>query len=241
SISGPNTVLDSIVAYVLKEFADELEGKTDFQQALNELIKRELNAHWRIIFNGNGYDESWIKEAEKRGLLNLHNLPEAMERYLDPKNIKMYTELGIYNKTEIESHYEIKLEKYCHVLNIEVQTMLEMINKDILPAAFRYMRDVSRTAIDMEKALPGINCSTEKKLLMKLSGLTDELAQNAEKLSQEHAQTVGSKDYMSEAKSYAQNVIPAMEKTRAVADQIESLLGEEYKPYPSYEDLLFLV
>ena len=241
SISGPNTVLDSIVAYVLKEFADELEGKTDFQQALNELIKRELNAHWRIIFNGNGYDESWIKEAEKRGLLNLHNLPEAMEHYLDPKNIKMYTELGIYNKTEIESHYEIKLEKYCHVLNIEVQTMLEMINKDILPAAFRYMRDVSRTAIDMEKALPGINCSTEKKLLMKLSGLTDELAQNAEKLSQEHARTIGSKDYMSEAKSYAQNVIPAMEKTRAVADQIESLLGEEYKPYPSYEDLLFLV
>ena len=226
---------------MLKGFADELEGKTDFQQALNELIKRELNAHWRIIFNGNGYDESWIKEAEKRGLLNLHNLPEAMERYLDPKNIKMYTELGIYNKTEIESHYEIKLEKYCHVLNIEVQTMLEMINKDILPSAFRYMRDVSRTAIDLEKALPGINCLTAKNLLMKLSGLTDELAQNAEKLSQEHARTIGSEDYMSEAKSYAQNVIPAMEKTRAVADQIESLLGEEYKPYPSYEDLLFLV
>ncbi len=241
SISGPNTVLNSIVAYVLKGFADELEGKKDFQQALNELIKRELNAHWRIIFNGNGYDESWIKEAEKRGLLNLHTLPEAMEHYLDPKNVKMFMDLGIYNKTEIESHYEIKLEKYCQVLNIEVQTMLEMINKDILPAAFRYMRDVSKTAIDLEAVLPGVKCTAEKNLLMTLSGLTDELAQNAENLCQKHIQTKECQDYMSEAKSYAQNVLPAMAETRAVADQIESLLGEDYKPYPSYEDLLFLV
>ncbi|MBO4319158.1 MAG: glutamine synthetase III [Treponema sp.] len=241
SISGPNTVLDAIVAYELKAFADELEGKPDFQKALNELIKRELNAHWRILFNGNGYDESWIKEAEKRGLLNLRTLPDAMEHYLDPKNIRMFTELGIYNQTEIESHYEIKLEKYCRVLNIEVQTMLEMINKDILPAAFKYMKDVSKTAINLEAVLPGIECTAEKDLLVKLNGLTNELAQDEEKLRQKHSKAIDCADYMSQAKSYAKNVIPLMEKTREIADQIESLLGEEYKPYPSYEDLLFRI
>ena len=241
SISGPNTVLDSIVAYELKVFADELESKKDFQKALNELIKRELNAHWRIIFNGNGYDESWIKEAEKRGLLNLRNLPEAMEHYLDPKNIRMFTELGIYNQTEIESHYEIKLEKYCHVLNIEVQTMLEMINKDILPASFRYIQAVSKTVTDLKTALPSAKCSAGTKLLQTLDDLTDELVMEREKLAKIHAETLKCGDHMSQAKSYAQKILPAMEKTRAVADQIEALLGEDYKPYPSYEDLLFLV
>ena len=241
SISGPNTVLNAIVAYTLKQFADELEGKSDFQNALNELIKRELNAHWRIIFNGNGYDESWITEAEKRGLLNLHNLPEAMEHYMDPKNVKMFTELGIYNKTEIESHYEIKLEKYCQVLNIEVQTMLEMINKDILPAAFKYMQAVSKTAIDLKAVVPGVKCTAETNLLQTLDGLTNELEQSAKDLCQKHIATKECSDYMSEANSYAQKVLPAMAETRAIADQIESLLGEEYKPYPSYEDLLFLV
>ena len=241
SISGPNTVLNGIVAYVLKEFADELEGKADLDKALNELIKRELNAHWRIIFNGNGYDESWVCEAEKRGLLNLRNLPEAMEHYLDPKNIKMYTELGIYNKTEIESHYEIKLEKYCQVLNIEVQTMLEMINKDILPASFKYMQAVSKTAIDLKTVVPSAKCSAESNLLQTLDGLTNELAVKADELCQKHIAAKQCADYMSEAMAYANVVLPAMAEARVVADQIESLLGEEYKPFPSYEDLLFCI
>ena len=241
SISGPNTVLDSIVAYVLKGFADELEGAADFDKTLGDLIKRELNAHWRIIFNGNGYDQSWVTEAEKRGLLNLRNLPEAMDHYLDPKNVKLFTELGIYNKTEIESHYEIKLEKYCQVLNIEVQTMLEMINKDILPASFKYMQAVSKTAIDLKSVVPDAKCKAETSLLKTLDVLTDELAVKTDELNQKHLAAKQCSDYMSEAKAYANSVLPAMAEARAVADQIESLLGEEYKPFPSYEDLLFRI
>ncbi len=241
SISGPNTVLDAIVAYVLKGFADELEGAADFDKTLGDLIKRELNAHWRIIFNGNGYDASWVTEAEKRGLLNLRNLPEAMEHYMDPKNIKMFMELGIYNKTEIESHYEIKLEKYCQVLNIEVQTMLEMINKDILPASFKYMQAVSKTAIDLKSVVPDAKCKAETSLLKTLDVLTDELAAKTDELNQKHLAAKQCSDYMSEAKAYANTVLPAMAEARAVADQIESLLGEEYKPFPSYEDLLFRI
>ena len=241
SISGPNTVLDGIVAYTLKKFADELEPAKNFDEALQVLVKRELNAHWRIIFNGNGYDPSWISEAESRGLMNLKNLPEAMEHYMDPKNIKLFTELGIYTKKEIESHYEIKLEKYCQVLNIEVQTMLEMLNKDILPAAFKYMRDVSKTVSNLKSVVPGAKCGAETELLKKLDGLVDELAEKTEELNRKHLETKQAADYMSEAKAYANVVIPAMAETRAVADQIEVLLGEDYKPFPSYEDLLFRI
>ena len=135
SISGPNTTLNSILAYALKEYADELEKAVDFEKELQNLIKREITAHWRIVFDGNGYDEAWITEAEKRGLLNLKTLPDAMEQYLKPKNVRLYTEMGIYTEPEMESHYDIKLEKYCGILNIEVETMLEMIHKDILPAS----------------------------------------------------------------------------------------------------------
>ena len=241
SISGPNTVLNGIVAYTLKKFADELEPAKNFDEALQVLVKRELNAHWRIIFNGNGYDPSWISEAESRGLLNLKNLPEAMEHYMDPKNVKMFTELGIYSQKEIESHYEIKLEKYCQVLNIEVQTMLEMLNKDILPAAFRYMRDVSKTVSNLKSVVPSAKCGAETELLKKLDGLVDELAEKTEELNRKHLETKQAADFMSEAKSYADVVIPAMAETRAIADQIEVLLGEDYKPFPSYEDLLFRI
>lgn len=241
SVSGPNTVLNSIVAYTLKAFADELEGAADFDSALQTLVKRELSAHWRIIFNGNGYDASWVAEAESRGLLNLRNLPEAMDHFMDPKNIKLYTDLGIYTKKEIESHYEVKLEKYCQVLNIEVQTMLEMVNKDILPATFKYIQAVSKTVIDLKAVVPGAKATAEVELLQKLDGLANELSEKVAVLSKKHLEAKQSADNMTEAKAYANSVLPAMAETRAVADQIEVLLGEEYKPFPSYEDLLFRV
>ena len=241
SISGPNTTLDAIVAYTLKGFADELEGASDFQSALQSLIKREITAHWRIVFNGNGYDASWVQEAEKRGLLNLKTTPDAVEHYLDAKNIKLFTEMGVYTKTEMESHYEIKLEKYAQVLNIEVETMLEMINKDILPAAFRYMRRVSKTVIDLKNVVPGAKASAEVALLTKLDCLVNELATKAEELSKKHLAAKGESDVMAVAHAYVDSVIPAMAVTRAIADEIEPLVGENYKPYPSYEDLLFKV
>lgn len=241
SISGPNTTLNSVLAYALKQYADELEKAQDFEKELRNLIKREITAHWKIVFDGNGYDSSWIEEARKRGLLNLKTLPEAMAHYLDEKNVRLYTELGVYTKPEMESHYGIKLEKYCGILNIEVETMLEMINKDILPCTFKYMHEIAKTVLDVKTAIPSAKCSAETSLLEKLSALADELAKKSEDLAKKHIAAKQLKDNMAISMEYVQKVIPAMVEARAIADEIEPLLGEEYKPYPSYEDLLFSV
>ena len=241
SIATPNTTLDAIVADVLKKFADELEGAADFEKSLNELIVREVKAHWRIVFNGNGYDESWKAEAKKRGLLELRTTPDAVEHYLDEKNVKLFTEMGVYTKEEMEAHYDIKLEKYCQLLNIEVNTMEEMVNKDILPAVYKYMSAVSKTVIDLKAVVPGAKAKAESSVLAKLDTLTDSLVAKAEALAEVHAAAKENTDKLAEAKAYAQKVVPAMAEVRAVYDEIEPLLGEEYKPFPCYEDLLFRV
>ncbi len=241
SIAGPNTILNGIVGYTLKEFADELEKATNFEDALNKLIEREVKAHWRIVFNGNGYDESWRKEAAKRGLLELKTTPDAMEHYLDEKNVKLFTETGIYTKEEMESHFEVKLEKYSQVLNIEVETMLEMINKDILPAAFNYLNNVAETANKVKSVYSKAKCTAETRLIEKLDGLADELAVKAEELAETHLKVKQLEGAMKVAKAYAEKVLPLMAETRAVADEIEPLLGEGFKPYPCYEDLLYRV
>lgn len=241
SLAGPNTTLNAIVAETLKVFADELEGAKDFEKSLNTLIEREVKAHWRIVFNGNGYDESWKKEAAKRGLLELRTTPDAVAHYLDEKNVKLFTNTGVYTKEEMESHYEIKLEKYAQLLNIEVETMLEMINKDILPAAYKYIAAVSRTVVNLRAVVPSAKAAAESALLTKLDALTGDLAAKTESLAKIHLAAKASGDVMAVAKAYADNVIPAMAEARAVADEIEPLLGEEYKPFPCYEDLLYRV
>ena len=241
SIAGPNTALNAIVAYTLKQFADELEGAKDFENALNTLISREVKAHWRIVFNGNGYDDSWRQEAKKRGLMELKTTPDAMEHYLDQKNIKLYTEMGVYTKEEMESHFEVKLEKYSQILNIEVETMLEMINKDILPASFDYMNKVGETAAKVKSIVSTAKCTAEANLLKKLDGLSDELAAKAEELANAHLAVKQLSGAMEVAKAYAEKILPLMAETRAVADEIEPLLGEGFKPYPCYEDLLYRV
>ncbi len=241
SIAGPNTILNGIVGYTLKAFADELEKATNLEDALNKLIEREVKAHWRIVFNGNGYDESWRKEAAKRGLLELKTTPDAMEHYLDEKNVKLFTETGIYTKEEMESHFEVKLEKYSQVLNIEVETMLEMINKDILPAAFKYLNNVAETANKVKSVYSKAKCTAETRLIEKLDGLADELAVKAEELAETHLKVKQLEGAMKVAKAYAEKVLPLMAETRAVADEIEPLLGEGFKPYPCYEDLLYRV
>lgn len=241
SISGPMTTLNAIVADVLKEYADRLEGAKDFNQALQELIKNEITDHWKIIFNGNGYGDDWVSEAKKRGLLNLRNLPEAVAEYLKPKNVKLYTETGIYTEAEMKSHYEVKLEKYCQVLNIEVGTMLEMVNKNIMPSVLGYMDSIAKTVVSVKNALPLAKCGAGILLLEKLDTLADSLSAETASLSEKHAAAIANGDYMLRAKAYADSVIPAMEKVRAVTDAIEPLLAEAYKPFPSYEDLLFSV
>ena len=239
SISGPNTILNAILANTLCDFADELEKSKDFSTDLQKLIKREITAHWRILFNGNGYGKEWIEEAEKRGLKNYRTTPKAIEHYIDEKNIKLFTRMGIYTPEEMKSHYDIKLEKYCQVINIEVNTMLEMVHKDIVPAAFKYMNLLADTEFKMQRVFS--LCDAGLKLMGRLNTLINDLSNKANKLAEEHEKTDKITDLMKRAHSYAKVILPAMETVRAVADQIEPLLGEEYKPFPSYEDLLYSV
>ncbi len=240
SISGPNTTLNAILADTLRKFADELENSPDFEKDLQTLIKREITGHWRILFNGNGYDSSWTQEAERRGLKNYPTLPDAMEHYLDRKNIDLFVNAGIYSEIEMHTHFEVKLEKYCQVLNIEVETMLEMINKDILPAAFRYMKMLSESVCSMKSAV-GITCAAESGLLKKLSAMADELEAKTEELSSKHLAAKQLTTMQERASFYAKTVIPAMSEVRAAADRMEPLIAEEFRPFPSYEDLLFSV
>ena len=239
SISGPNTILNAILADTLRAFADELEKSENFPSDLDKLIKREITAHWRILFNGNGYGEEWIKEAEERGLKNYRTTPKAIEHYLDQKNIDLFTRMGIYTPEEMKSHYDIKLEKYCQVLNIEANTMLEMVHKDIIPAAFKYMNVLADTEFKMQRVFN--LCDAGLKLMEKLNNLINELSNKADELAKKHEETKNIESLMQRAHAYAKVVIPAMEDVRKTADSIEVLLGEEYKPFPTYEDLLYSV
>ena len=239
SISGPNTIMNAILADSLRAFADELEQSKNFDEDLQKLIKREITAHWRILFNGNGYGQEWIEEAEKRGLKNYRTTPKAIEHYIDQKNIDLFTKLGIYTPEEMKSHYDIKLEKYCQVVNIESNTMLEMVHKDIIPAAFKYLNVLADTEFKMQRVMT--MCDAGLKLIEKLNTLVNDLSNEADALAAKHEETRAIADLMQRAHAYAKVVIPAMEEVRAIADQIEPLLGEEYKPFPSYEDLLYSV
>ena len=239
SISGPNTIMNAILADSLRAFADELEQSKNFDEDLQKLIKREITSHWRILFNGNGYGQEWIEEAERRGLKNYRTTPKAIEHYIDQKNIDLFTKLGIYTPEEMKSHYDIKLEKYCQVVNIESNTMLEMVHKDIIPAAFKYLNVLADTEFKMQRVMT--MCDAGLKLMEKLNTLVNDLSNKADALAAKHEETRAIADLMQRAHAYAKVVIPAMEEVRAIADQIEPLLGEEYKPFPSYEDLLYSV
>ncbi|WP_288516219.1 glutamine synthetase III [uncultured Treponema sp.] len=238
SISGPNTILNAILADSLSKFADELEKAENFDKELQNLIKREITAHWRILFNGNGYGEEWIKEAEKRGLKNFRTTPDAMAHYLDKKNIELFEQTGIYSEVEMKSHYDVKLEKYCQILNIEVGTMIEMVNKDIEPSALNFLNKLTDTYSKMPADLP---FEYGKNQIKKVSALLNELEQKKQKLDELHIQAQEKTELMEKAQDYAKKVLPAMEDLRSSGDLLEELLGQEYKPYPSYEDLLFSV
>ena len=238
SISGPNTILNAILADSLSKFADELEKAENFDKELQNLIKREITAHWRILFNGNGYGEEWIKEAEKRGLKNFRTTPDAMAHYLDKKNIELFEQTGIYSEVEMKSHYDVKLEKYCQILNIEVGTMIEMVNKDIEPSALNFLNKLTDTYSKMPADFP---FEYGKNQIKKVSALLNELEQKKQKLDELHIQAQEKTELMEKAQNYAKKILPAMEDLRSSGDLLEELLGQEYKPYPSYEDLLFSV
>lgn len=241
SISGPNIVLNTAVAEALRQYADRLEQADDFESALHALIKEEIKAHKRIIFNGNGYDDEWIREAEKRGLLNLKTTPDCLPYFLKEKNVKLFTEHKVFSEAEIRSRYEILMENYCKVLHIEAATMLEMAKRDILPAVSAYSEELARTTKTKKSVLPGADCTYEEKSLEKLSALSGAMFVKTDTLEEALAKAGGLEDVTEEAMYYKDSVIPAMAALRADADALETITAKKYWPYPSYGDLLFSV
>ena len=240
SISDPNMILNTIIAEELAQFAHILEGAEDFTKALNDLIKETISNHKRIIFNGNNYSEEWITEAESRGLLNLRSAVEALPYFISQKNVDLFTKHKIFTESEIHSRYEVLMETYYKTINIEALTMLDMVSKDILPAAVSYMKDLSETAVAKKALSPDLNCDLESSLLSHLSSLSGSLYKSAKKLEEDLLGVTG--DTAEEQGKYYRDVIFAdMQELRGFGDEIEALVGEKYLSYPTYGELLFSV
>ena len=240
SIACANIMLNAAMAETLKEFADRLEGVPDFESALHDLIKETIKAHKRIIFNGNGYDDAWIKEAtEKRGLLNLRTTPDALATVLEKKNVEMLTSLKIFSEAEIRSRYEICLENYCKTVNIEGLTMVDMVRKEILPAVEAYLGDLSGTVAAKTAAVPGLACKYEKDLISKLSKLADEISDAASSLDTTLIRLKAIPDVTDAAYVIRDVVLQKMAELRVVCDEAESITADKYWPFPTYGDLLF--
>ena len=240
SIACANIMLNAAMAETLKEFSDRLEGVSDFESALHDLIKETIKAHKRIIFNGNGYDDAWIKEAtEKRGLLNLRTTPDALATVLEKKNVEMLTSLKIFSEAEIRSRYEICLENYCKTVNIEGLTMVDMARKEILPAVEAYLGDLAGTVAAKTAAVPGLACKYEKDLISKLSKLADEISDAASSLDTTLIRLKAIPDVTDAAYVIRDVVLQKMAELRVVCDEAESITADKYWPFPTYGDLLF--
>ncbi len=239
SIACPNVILNTCVADVLSDFADQLEKADDFTAALKKLVKTTIREHKRIIFNGNNYSVEWVREAEKRGLLNLKATPDALAYYTSDKNVALFEKHGVLSKSELFSRYEIILENYCKQLHIEALTMLGMIRKEIIPAVCGYMRDLSTQALNKKQL--GIGIELESTLLKKLSALSEQLYEAAGELQKAADKEGGFSNIQEEANYYKDVVLDRMQKARAVSDELEPCVGEKYWPFPSYSDLLFSV
>lgn len=242
SIACANIMLNAAVAQSLKLYADELEQAEDFNAALHELIKRTIKAHKRIIFNGNGYDDTWIREAtEERGLLNLRTTPDAIPEILKPKNIEMLTTQRVYTEAELRSRYEIMLENYCKTVCIEAQTMSDMARKQILPAVAHYAADVARDASGKQALDPGIRCGYETKLVKKLTAAAESIDTRVDALDGAIARFKTLSDVTEGANFIRDEMLSRMTELRVAADEAETLTAESAWPFPTYGDLLFSV
>ncbi len=239
SIAGPNTVLNTAVAESLDDFATELETASDFNAAVHALIVRTLKEHKRIIFNGNGYDDAWIAEAEKRGLLNLRSTPECLPYLIRKENIALFEKYKIYTRSELHSRYEILLDNYSKVMNIEAETMLDMAQKEILPAVESYERELTETALAKKQLLPQAGRMVEERLVEKLSALSCSFYQKMDTLEAALVNAREQKDALALANYYHDVVFAAMQDMRVDADQLEATTAKKYWPYPTYSDLLF--
>ena len=241
SIACANIMLNTAVAESLRQFADELECASDFKATLNDLIRTTIRDHKRIIFNGNGYDEAWVKEAEKRGLLNLRTTPDCMPSLINRKNIDLLTSHRVYSEAELHSRYEILLSSYCKVTSIEALTMLDMARKQILPSVEEYIADIANTAVAKMTVSKSIDCSYEKNLLDRLSKLTSVIAARVDALEEAVMKVYDISDITKQSCAYRDSVIPRMNELRAAVDEAELITAEKYWPYPTYGDLLFSV
>ena len=243
SVANPNIILNTAVAESLRQFSEVLEGvpASELEATVHKLLKDTIAAHKRVIFNGNGYTDEWVEEAEKRGLYNLKSTPDAVPHFTDDKNVKLFTEHKIYTESELHSRVEIWLENYYKTINIESNTMSEMVQKDVLPAVFSYMEQLASTA-NLKKAVAAdISTSSEAALLTKLSDLSGKMMDGIAKLKADTADAAAKEDVLECSRAYQQVVLADMDELRAAADEAETLIPEALLPYPTYGKLLFSV
>lgn len=241
SVADPNIVLNTIVAEELKQFADALEQADDFNEAMNALVKKTISEHKRIIFNGNGYSDEWQTEAEKRGLLNLKSTVDALPSLTKEKNIQLFSSHKVYSEAEVISKYEILLENYSKIINIEALTMIDMVNKDYLPAISAYTVELSNTVISKKSVSEQISCEAETGLITRLSDLSAKIYSTVNHLSEIERKAAATDDAYTQARLYHDEVFATMNQLRDYVDAAEAITAEDYWPVPSYGDLIFRV
>ena len=243
SVANPNIILNTAVAECVHQFAEQLKDVPEdkMEDAIHELIKKTIIDHKRVIFNGNGYTDEWIEEAAKRGLFNLKSTPDALPQWIAEKNIELFTKYHIFTKEEIESRYEIWLESYSKILNIESNTMVEMVQKDFLPSVFTYIDKVAATAVAKKSVVSDVSTASEGKLIKELSQLADEISTGLETLKADTAKALATEDPLANAKAYQTVVLSDMDELRKSVDAAETLIPDALLPYPTYDKLLFSV
>ena len=243
SVANPNIILNTAVAECVHQFAEQLKNVPEdkMEDAIHELIKKTIIDHKRVIFNGNGYTDEWIEEATKRGLFNLKSTPDALPQWIADKNIELFTKYHIFTKEEIESRYEIWLESYSKILNIESNTMVEMVQKDFLPSVFTYIDKVAATAVAKKSVVSDVSTASEGKLIKELSQLADEISTGLETLKADTAKALATEDPLANAKAYQTVVLSDMDELRKSVDAAETLIPDALLPYPTYDKLLFSV
>ena len=239
SISDANVVTNTAVAEALKQYADILEAAPDFEVALHDLIRDTIKEHKRIIFNGNGYDDAWVAEAERRGLSNLRTTPDALKHFLDEKNVALFTSHRVLTEAEMKARHEIMLESYCKIVNIEALTMLDMAKKEILPAVTAYAGELAKAAAAKRSVLAGVDCTYEEAAISSLSDLSAKLYKETLALSDALAEAAKAAGPVAAADCYKNGVIGAMAALRATADSLETITAASYWPFPTYGELLF--
>lgn len=241
SISDPNVVLNTIVAEILSQFADKLEGTPDFKGELTSIIKETIKKHKRIIFNGNNYSDEWVKESEKRGLLNLKSTVEVLPYFIAEKNIKLFTKHNIFSEAEIYSRYHVMLEEYVKVLHIEALTLLDMTKRGIIPSVISYLKDLSEVASNKKSISKDFNCKLEETLIESMSNLSACLYKNVVKLDSSILEAKNQDTPLDTAKYYREVVFIAMQELRSVIDNLETNVGKKYWSFPTYGELLYSV